>query len=71
MEVVPIADFNALEDAADELPAREAEVVLAENGPIVTMADLLADLFTERGEGAATVIAQLGKAPRSSTNSSA
>ena len=49
--LVPIADFNALEDAADELLAREAEAVLAGGGPTVTMAELLADLFTERGEG--------------------
>ncbi|MGP3686557.1 type II toxin-antitoxin system Phd/YefM family antitoxin [Streptomyces sp. IBSNAI002] len=51
--LVPIADFNALEDAADELLAREAEAVLAEGGPTVTMAELLADLFSERGDGAA------------------
>lgn len=51
--LVPIADFNALEEAADELLAREAEAVLAEGGPTVTMAELLADLFSERGDGAA------------------
>lgn len=51
--VVPIADFNALEEAADVLPAREAEAVLAEGGPTVTMAELLADLFAERTDGAA------------------
>lgn len=51
--LVPIADFNALEEAADELLAREAEAVLAEGGQTVTMAELLADLFTERGEGTA------------------
>ncbi|WP_327362558.1 type II toxin-antitoxin system Phd/YefM family antitoxin [Streptomyces sp. NBC_01296] len=51
--LVPIADFNALEDAADELLAREAEAVLAEEGPTVTMAELLADLFTERSDDAA------------------
>lgn len=45
------ADFNALEDAADELLAREAEAVLAEGGPTVTMAELLADLFIERDAG--------------------
>ena len=50
--LVPIADFNALEEAADELLAREVEAVLAEGGPTVTMAELLADLFTERGAGA-------------------
>ncbi|AXG79747.1 type II toxin-antitoxin system Phd/YefM family antitoxin [Streptomyces paludis] len=51
--VVPIADFYALEEAADVLLAREAEAVLAEDGPTVTMAELLADLFTERAEDAA------------------
>lgn len=51
--MVPIADFEALEEAADVMLAREAEAVLAENGPTVTMAELLADLFTEHGEGAA------------------
>jgi prevent-host-death family protein len=49
--LVPISDFNALEEAADELLAREAEAVLAEGGPTVTMSELLADLFAERGEG--------------------
>ncbi|MCY0942226.1 type II toxin-antitoxin system Phd/YefM family antitoxin [Streptomyces antarcticus] len=52
--LVPIADFNALEEAADELLSREAEAVLAAGGgPTVTMAELLADLFSERGDGAA------------------
>ncbi|MEU3279656.1 type II toxin-antitoxin system Phd/YefM family antitoxin [Streptomyces antibioticus] len=57
--VVPIADFEALEEAADVLLAREAEAVLAEGGPTVSMAELLADLFSEhdetgeRGAGAA------------------
>ncbi|MFF7246798.1 type II toxin-antitoxin system Phd/YefM family antitoxin [Embleya sp. NPDC008237] len=51
--LVPIADFDALEEAADEMLAREAEAVLAEGGPSVTMAELLADLFTERGESSA------------------
>ncbi|QCW77961.1 type II toxin-antitoxin system Phd/YefM family antitoxin [Streptomyces sp. S6] len=51
--LVPIADFDALEEAADVLLAREAEAVLAESGPTVTMAELLADLFAERTEGAA------------------
>ncbi|MET9098163.1 type II toxin-antitoxin system Phd/YefM family antitoxin [Streptomyces antibioticus] len=49
--VVPIADFEALEEAADVLLAREAEAVLAEGEPTVSMAELLADLFSERGEG--------------------
>ncbi|GHE85881.1 hypothetical protein GCM10018785_62000 [Streptomyces longispororuber] len=47
--VVPIADFEALEEAADVMLAREAEAILTEGGPTVTMAELLADLFTERG----------------------
>ncbi|MEU5810906.1 prevent-host-death protein [Streptomyces sp. NPDC047718] len=51
--VYTLADFNALEEAADELLAREAEAVLADGGPTVTMAELLADLFSERGDGAA------------------
>ena len=51
--LVPIADSNALEEAADELLAREAEAVLAEGWPTVTMAELLADLFSERGDGTA------------------
>jgi prevent-host-death family protein len=51
--VVPIADFEALEEAADLLLAREAEAVLAEGGPTVSMAELLADLFAEGHEGAA------------------
>ncbi|GAA4688689.1 hypothetical protein GCM10023347_50590 [Streptomyces chumphonensis] len=51
--VVPIADFQALEDAADVLPAREAEAVLAGGEPTISMAELPADLFSERGEGAA------------------
>ncbi|MFC4561984.1 type II toxin-antitoxin system Phd/YefM family antitoxin [Nocardiopsis mangrovi] len=51
--VVPIADFDALEEAADILLAREAEAVLAEGGQTVTMAELLADLFDERAEDTA------------------
>lgn len=51
--VVPIEDFEALEDAADVMLAREAEEVLAEGGPTVSMAELLADLFAERGDEAA------------------
>ncbi|MFE7115195.1 type II toxin-antitoxin system Phd/YefM family antitoxin [Streptomyces sp. NPDC057654] len=51
--VVPIADFNALEEAADVLLAREAEAALAQGGPTVSMAELLADLFAERTDGAA------------------
>ncbi|MFI6980534.1 type II toxin-antitoxin system Phd/YefM family antitoxin [Embleya sp. NPDC050154] len=51
--LVPIADFEALEAATDEMLAREAEAVLAEGGPTVTMAELLADLFAEHGEDTA------------------
>ncbi|WP_460859021.1 type II toxin-antitoxin system Phd/YefM family antitoxin [Nocardiopsis coralliicola] len=51
--VVPIGDFDALEEAADVLLAREAEAVLREGGPTVSMAELLADLFSERSDGAA------------------
>lgn len=48
--VVPISDFDALEEAADLMLAREAEAVLAEGGPTVTMAELLADLFGEQDD---------------------
>lgn len=51
--VVPIADFEALEEAADVMLAREAEAVLAEGGTTVSMAQLLADLFSERNGEAA------------------
>ncbi|MGX1758706.1 type II toxin-antitoxin system Phd/YefM family antitoxin [Streptomyces lydicus] len=51
--VVPIADFNALEEAADVLLAREAEAILAQDGPTVSMAELLADLFADRTDDAA------------------
>ncbi|MEU2789316.1 type II toxin-antitoxin system Phd/YefM family antitoxin [Streptomyces sp. NPDC007100] len=51
--VVPIADFNALETAADVLLSREAEAILARGGPTVAMAELLAGLFAERAEGGA------------------
>lgn len=51
--VVPIADFEALEEAADLMLAREAEAVLAEDGPTVSLAELLVDLFSERGDGPA------------------
>lgn len=36
---------GASEEAVDALLAREAEAVLAEGGPTVTMAELVADLF--------------------------
>ncbi|KJY32568.1 MULTISPECIES: type II toxin-antitoxin system prevent-host-death family antitoxin [unclassified Streptomyces] len=41
--VVPIEILDAIEEAADELAAREAE--LHRNDPTVSMAELLADLF--------------------------
>lgn len=51
--VVPIPDFEAWEEAADEMPAREAEAVPAQGGSTVTTAEPLADLFTEQdGEAA-------------------
>ncbi|MFI5762021.1 hypothetical protein ACIA8F_13895 [Streptomyces sp. NPDC051563] len=43
------ADFGPLDEAYDELLAREAEAVLAAGGPTVTMAELLARLSGERG----------------------
>lgn len=46
-DTVTAADFEALEEAADMMLAREAEAVLTEGGPTVTMAELLADLFAE------------------------
>ncbi|QKW50293.1 type II toxin-antitoxin system Phd/YefM family antitoxin [Streptomyces buecherae] len=51
--LVPISDFEALEEAADVVLAREAEAALTEGGPTVTMAELLAGLFSERDAGAA------------------
>ncbi|MYU24896.1 type II toxin-antitoxin system prevent-host-death family antitoxin [Streptomyces sp. SID8352] len=50
--MVPIADFEALEEAAGVMLARAAEAVLAEGGPTVTMAELLADLFAEHDDAA-------------------
>jgi PHD/YefM family antitoxin component YafN of YafNO toxin-antitoxin module len=50
--VVPIEDFEALEEAVDAMLAREAEEVLAEGGATVSMAELLADLFSEQGSWA-------------------
>jgi hypothetical protein len=51
--VVPVSDLEALEEAADVMPAREAEAVPAGSGPTVTMAELPVDLFTEQGGDAA------------------
>ncbi|MGW7448720.1 type II toxin-antitoxin system Phd/YefM family antitoxin [Kitasatospora sp. NPDC054795] len=46
--VVPIEILDAIEDAADELAAREARKHL--DDPTVTMAELLADLFGSPGD---------------------
>ncbi|MET7573020.1 type II toxin-antitoxin system Phd/YefM family antitoxin [Streptomyces sp. NPDC005492] len=45
--IVPIEEYNALEEAADELLARKALRTLAEEGdaPRATLADVLADIF--------------------------
>ncbi|MEU6852000.1 type II toxin-antitoxin system Phd/YefM family antitoxin [Actinacidiphila alni] len=43
--LIPIADYDALEEAADALLAREAAEHLDE--PTVSMAEVLADLFSE------------------------
>ncbi|MFC9243452.1 type II toxin-antitoxin system Phd/YefM family antitoxin [Streptomyces sp. NPDC057136] len=45
--IVPIEEYNALEEAADEILARRALRTLAEEGdaPRATMADVLADIF--------------------------
>ncbi|MFJ4627727.1 type II toxin-antitoxin system Phd/YefM family antitoxin [Streptomyces sp. NPDC088847] len=50
--LVPMSEYDALEEAADELLAREARQHLDE--PTVSMAEVLADLFSEDpGQGAA------------------
>ncbi|EFE83491.1 predicted protein [Streptomyces albidoflavus] len=51
--LVPFADFEVLEEAADLMLAREAEAVLARDEPTVTMAELVADLFSGRTPGPA------------------
>lgn len=51
--VVPIADFEAPEEAADLMLAQEAGAVRAGGGPTVTMPELLAELFAEEREDAA------------------
>ncbi|GAA1264035.1 hypothetical protein GCM10009665_61900 [Kitasatospora nipponensis] len=45
--VVPISILDAIEDAADELAAREAQA--HRDDPTVSMAELLADLFADPG----------------------
>ncbi|HEX5296711.1 MAG TPA: type II toxin-antitoxin system Phd/YefM family antitoxin [Streptosporangiaceae bacterium] len=54
--VVPIEDFNALEDAIDRYFAREADRDLAENpdAPTYSMSEVVASIFEEEpGKGAA------------------
>lgn len=48
--IVSIDDFEALEEAADALLAREADAALAEGGPAIGMAEILASLFSEDAE---------------------
>lgn len=47
--IVPIEDFEALEDAMDVYPAREADRALDqdEGGPRVGMAEMVAEIFEE------------------------
>ncbi|MFC5719062.1 type II toxin-antitoxin system Phd/YefM family antitoxin [Streptomyces gamaensis] len=47
--LVPLGDFQALEDAADALLAREAETVRAEGGPTASLEELVAELSDEEG----------------------
>jgi prevent-host-death family protein len=54
--VVPIEDFNVLEDAVDRYFAREADRDLAENpdSPTYSMSEVVAAIFDEDGgQGAA------------------
>ena len=54
--VVPIEDFNALEDAIDRYFAREADRDLAENpeAPTYSMSEVVAAIFEEEpGKGVA------------------
>src|ERR1700739_3266545 len=54
--VVPIEDFNALEDAIDRYFSREADRDLAENpdAPTYSMSEVVAAIFEEEpGKGAA------------------
>ncbi len=54
--VVPIEDFNALEDAIDRYFAREADHDLADNpdAPTYSMSEVVAAIFDEEpGKGAA------------------
>lgn len=53
--IVPIEEYEALEEAADELLARKALRTLEEEGaePRATMAEVLADIFGTTDTGAA------------------
>jgi prevent-host-death family protein len=54
--VVPIEDFNALEDAIDRFFSREADRDIEENpdGPTYSMSEVVAAIFEEEpGKGAA------------------
>jgi prevent-host-death family protein len=53
--LVPIEDFNALEEAIDEYMAREARRVLVDesDAPKVSMAEMVAEIFDEQRESAA------------------
>lgn len=44
--------LGRMDEAPDDLLAREAEAVLAEAGPTLTMAELLTSLWAEPDEGA-------------------
>ncbi|MCP2276573.1 type II toxin-antitoxin system Phd/YefM family antitoxin [Nocardia amikacinitolerans] len=48
--LVPLSMVETFDAAEDELLAREARDRLAANEPTVTMAEVLADLFTEDPE---------------------
>jgi prevent-host-death family protein len=52
--LVPIADYQALEDAADIILAREAAAALRDEGEgrRYSLAEVIADVFTERSGAA-------------------
>jgi prevent-host-death family protein len=52
--LVPVADYQALEDAADIILAREAAAVLREEGEgrRCSLAEVIADVFAERTDAA-------------------
>ncbi|MFJ8112855.1 type II toxin-antitoxin system Phd/YefM family antitoxin [Streptomyces sp. NPDC096132] len=57
--IVPIEEYNALEEAADELLARKALQTLREESgaPRATLADVLADIFGPPSDGSAAGVA--------------